>query len=207
MLLLSGGIDSPVAGWMMAKRGMALEAVYFHSPPFTSQGAREKVEALARILCSYAPGILLHVVNFTPVLARIKEKAKEEEVTLLLRACMMRFSCLLADRRGGECLITGESLGQVASQTVESIHFTGTLSNLPVFRPLIGMNKEEIIAVAQKIGTFDTSNLPFEDCCVLFSPAHPLIHPNLKRMNRAYDCLAVEALLGEALEKAELISL
>ena len=130
-------------GWMMAKRGMSLEAVYFHSPPFTSEKAREKVEMLARILSRYAPGIVLHVVNFTPVLGRIKEKAKDEEVTLLLRACMMRFATLLAERRGAECLITGESLGQVASQTVESIHFTGMLSDLPVFRPLIGMNKEE----------------------------------------------------------------
>jgi thiamine biosynthesis protein ThiI len=119
---------------------------------------------------------------------------------------MMRFSTLLAGRRGGECLVTGESLGQVASQTVESIHFTGMLSDLPVFRPLIGMNKEEIIAVARKIDTFDTSNLPYEDCCVLFSPAHPLIHPEVRRMKRAYDCLSVETLLEEALEKAELVS-
>jgi thiamine biosynthesis protein ThiI len=206
VLLLSGGIDSPVAGWMMAKRGMALEAVYFHSPPFTSQGAREKVESLTRILRRYAPGTVLHVVNFTPVLARIKEKAKDEEVTLLLRACMMRFATLLAARRGGECLVTGESLGQVASQTVESIHFTGTLSELPVFRPLIGMNKEEIIAVAHKIETFETSNLPYDDCCVLFSPAHPLIHPEVNRMKSAYNCLSVESLLVEALEKSELVS-
>ncbi len=206
MLLLSGGIDSPVAGWMMAKRGMSLEAVYFHSPPFTSEKAREKVEMLARILSRYAPGIVLHVVNFTPVLGRIKEKAKDEEVTLLLRACMMRFATLLAERRGAECLITGESLGQVASQTVESIHFTGMLSDLPVFRPLIGMNKEEIIAVARKIETFDTSNLPYQDCCVLFSPEHPLIHPEVRRMKRAYDCLVAEALIVDALEKAELVS-
>ena len=206
MLLLSGGIDSPVAGWMMAKRGMALEAVYFHSPPFTSQKAQEKVQMLAKILCGHAPGTLLHVVNFTPVLARIKEKAKEEETTLLLRACMMRFACLLAAKRGGECLITGESLGQVASQTVESIHFTGMLSDLPVFRPLIGMNKEEIIAIARKIGTFDTSNLPYEDCCVLFSPEHPLIHPDANRMKRAYDCLSIEPILAEALSGAEMVS-
>ena len=206
MLLLSGGIDSPVAGWMMAKRGMALEAVYFHSPPFTSHKAQEKVETLARILARYAPGIVLHVVNFTPVLARIKEKAREEEVTLLLRACMMRFTSLLAGRRGGQCLVTGESLGQVASQTVESIAFTGTLSELPVFRPLIGMNKEEIIAVAKKIGTFETSNLPYEDCCVLFSPPHPLIHPETARMKRTYECLAVEAVLADAMQGMETVS-
>ena len=206
ILLLSGGIDSPVAGWMMAKRGMALEAVYFHSAPFTSEKAREKVETLTRTLSGYAPGIILHVVNFTPVLARIKEKAKDEEVTLLLRACMMRLATLLAEERRGECLVTGESLGQVASQTVESIAFTGTLTHLPVFRPLIGMNKEEIIEVARKIQTFETSNLPYADCCVLFSPAHPLIHPEVRKMRRAYDSLCVDELLGDALRTAERVT-
>ena len=206
ILLLSGGIDSPVAGWMMAKRGMAIEAVYFHSAPFTSEKAREKVETLARILSRYIPGIILHVVHFTPVLARIKEKAKDEEITLLLRACMMRFSTLLAARRGGECLVTGESLGQVASQTVESIAFTGSLTELPVFRPLIGMNKEEIIAIARKIDTFETSNLPYEDCCVLFSPAHPLIHPETPKLKRAYACLSVESLLEEALDSTQVVT-
>ncbi|HVO38580.1 MAG TPA: tRNA 4-thiouridine(8) synthase ThiI, partial [Spirochaetia bacterium] len=202
----SGGIDSPVAGWMMAKRGMALDAVYFHSAPFTSEKAREKVEDLVRTLSPWIPGITLHVVPFTAVLARIKERSPQEEITLLLRACMMRFSTLLAARRGGECLVTGESLGQVASQTVESIAFTGALTDLPVFRPLIGLNKEEIIDTARKIGTFETSNLPYEDCCVLFSPAHPLIHPEMARMKRAYECLDAEGLIREALEKAEVLS-
>jgi tRNA uracil 4-sulfurtransferase len=206
LLLLSGGIDSPVAGWMMAKRGMALEAVYFHSAPFTSEKAREKVEVLARTLSRWAPGILLHVVHFTPVLARIKERSKEDEVTLLLRACMMRFSTLLAARRGAMCLITGESLGQVASQTVESMHFTGSLTDLPVFRPLVGMNKEETIAIAKRIDTFETSNLPFADCCVLFSPAHPLIHPETRKMRLSYEKLEVEGLLLEALEKTEMVT-
>jgi tRNA uracil 4-sulfurtransferase len=206
LLLLSGGIDSPVAGWMMAKRGMALQAVYFHSAPFTSEKAREKVETLARTLSRWAPGILLHVVPFTPVLARIKEKSKEDEVTLLLRACMMRFSTLLAAKTGAMCLITGESLGQVASQTVESIHFTGSLTDLPVFRPLVGMNKEETIAIAQKIDTFETSNLPYADCCVLFSPAHPLIHPEVRKMTLSYARLDVEGLLSEALGKTELVA-
>jgi tRNA uracil 4-sulfurtransferase len=192
LLLLSGGIDSPVAGWMMAKRGMALEAVYFHSAPFTSEKAREKVETLARTLSTWAPGILLHVVHFTPVLARIKEKSKEDEVTLLLRACMMRFATLLAAKTRAMCLITGESLGQVASQTVESMHFTGALTSLPVFRPLVGMNKEEIIATARKIDTFETSNLPYADCCVLFSPVHPLIHPEVSKMMLSYAHLDVE---------------
>jgi thiamine biosynthesis protein ThiI len=203
LLLLSGGIDSPVAGWMMAKRGMAIEAVYFHSAPFTSEKAREKVETLAGILSAWAPGIVLHVVPFTPVLARIKERSKDDEVTLLLRACMMRFSTLLAAELGARCLVTGESLGQVASQTVESMHFTGALTDLPVFRPLVGMNKEEIIEIAIRIATFATSNLPYADCCVLFSPAHPLIHPEVRKMKLSYARLDVEDLLREALEKTE----
>jgi thiamine biosynthesis protein ThiI len=205
LLLLSGGIDSPVAGWMMAKRGMGIDAVYFHSAPFTSEKARKKVETLARTLADWAPGIVLHVVHFTPVLARIKEKGAEDEVTLLLRACMMRFSTLLAERTQALCLITGESLGQVASQTVESMHFTGSLTTLPVFRPLVGMNKEEIISIAQKIATFETSNLPYPDCCVLFSPEHPLIHPDFRKMSLSYARLDIEQLLCDALEMMETV--
>jgi thiamine biosynthesis protein ThiI len=205
LLLLSGGIDSPVAGWMMAKRGMAIEAVYFHSAPFTSEKAREKVETLAKTLSAWAPGIVLHVVPFTPVLARIRERGQAEEVTLLLRACMMRFSTLLAKRTGAMCLITGESLGQVASQTVESMHFTGSLTTLPVFRPLVGMNKEEIIEIARRIDTFETSNLPYSDCCVLFSPEHPLIHPDLRKMTLSYAHLDAEQLLCAALEQTEVV--
>jgi thiamine biosynthesis protein ThiI len=203
LLLLSGGIDSPVAGWMMAKRGMEIEAVYFHSAPFTSEMAREKVEKLVKILSAWAPGIVLHVVPFTPVIARIKERAKDEEVTLLLRACMTRLATLLAEKTGAMCLVTGESLGQVASQTVESMAFTGSVTELPVFRPLVGMNKEEIIAVARKIETFETSNLPYADCCVLFSPAHPLIHPNVRKMKLSFAHLDTDTLLREALEKTE----
>ncbi|MGA2975138.1 MAG: tRNA uracil 4-sulfurtransferase ThiI [Spirochaetia bacterium] len=203
LLLLSGGIDSPVAGWMMAKRGMSINALYFHSAPFTSEKAREKVETLTRTLSAWTPGIVLHVVPFTPVLARIKERSKDEEITLLLRACMMRFASLLAEATGAMCLITGESLGQVASQTVESMHFTGSLTELPVFRPLVGMNKEEIIAIAKRIDTFATSNLPYADCCVLFSPEHPLIHPDVRKMKLSYARLDVEPLLSEALGKTE----
>lgn len=203
LLLLSGGIDSPVAGYMMAKRGLALEAVYFHSAPFTSEQAREKVASLSRILGEWAPRTLLHVVNFTPVLSRIRERANDEEITLLMRACMMRIANGLASRRGAGCLITGESLGQVASQTLESIHFTGSYSELPVFRPLIGMDKEEIVREARRIGTFETSNLPYADCCVLFSPTHPLIHPVREKMRGIFDSLGIEGLLQEAIEKAE----
>jgi thiamine biosynthesis protein ThiI len=203
LLLLSGGIDSPVAGWMMAKRGMALDAVYFHSAPFTSEKAREKVEELTRKLAAWVPGIVLHVVPFTPVLARIKERSKSEEVTLLLRACMMRFATLMSDRIGSMCPVTGESLGQVASQTVESMAFTGSYAEQPVFRPLVGMNKEEIIAIAEKIDTFETSNLPYADCCTLFAPEHPLIHPDLGKMKLSFAHLEVETLLQEAMTAAE----
>jgi tRNA uracil 4-sulfurtransferase len=201
LLLLSGGIDSPVAGWMMGKRGMSLDAVYFHSAPFTSEMAREKVEDLVQALGAWIPNITLHVVHFTPVLARIKERAKDEEVTLLLRACMMRFATIMAERTGMLCLVTGESLGQVASQTVESMGFTGSFAGPPVFRPLVGMNKEEIIAIAEKIDTFEISNRPFADCCTLFAPEHPLVHPDLVKMRRAYDRLEVEPLLRQALEE------
>ena len=207
LLLLSGGIDSPVAGWMMAKRGMALDAVYFHSAPFTSEKAREKVEELTRRLAAWMPGIMLHVVPFTPVLARIKERSKDEEVTLLLRACMMRFATLMAEKIGAMCLVTGESLGQVASQTVESMAFTGAYAEQPVFRPLVGMNKEEIIAIAQKIDTFETSNLPYADCCTLFAPEHPLIHPDAGKMKLSFAHLDVEQLLVDAMAGTEVAAL
>jgi thiamine biosynthesis protein ThiI len=206
LLLLSGGIDSPVAGYMMAKRGLALEAVYFHSAPFVSEQAREKAASLTRILSTYVPGMVLHVVNFTPLLSRIRERAHEEEITLLMRACMMRISSLLARRRGAGCLITGESLGQVASQTIESIRYTGLYSDHPVFRPCIGMDKEEIVTAARRIGTFDTSNLPYADCCVLFSPTHPLIHPSVEKMAKTFASLEVERMLQEACDGVQSVS-
>jgi len=203
LLLLSGGIDSPVAGYLMAKRGLALEAVYFHSAPFTSEQAREKVIALARILSSWLPDMMLHIVPFTAFATRIKQRAHEEQVTLLMRAGMMRIADRIARRRGGSCLVTGESLGQVASQTVESIDFTGGFADLPVFRPLIGFNKEEIVTLARRIETFETSRLPYDDCCVLFSPAHPLIHPLRERMRNAYEDIGLDEVLNDALEGTE----
>lgn len=203
ILLLSGGIDSPVAGWRMGMRGLSLEAVYFHSPPFTTEKAREKALLLARILGPYIPGFVLHVVPLTEALARIKERGKEEETTLLMRACMMRIATMIAERRGGQCLVTGESLGQVASQTVESMRYTGSFAGVPVFRPLIGMNKEEIVAEARRIGTYETSNLPYADCCSLFSPTHPLIHPDFGKMRQSYENLEVEPILVSCLEKME----
>jgi len=207
ILLLSGGIDSPVAGYRMGMRGLALEAVYFHSPPFTTEKAREKVVLLSRILGPYITGFKLHVVPLTAALARIKERGKEEETTLLMRACMMRIATMIAQRRGGQCLVTGESLGQVASQTVESMRFTESFADLPVFRPLIGMNKEEIVEEARRLGTFETSNLPYADCCSLFSPPHPLIHPHFDSMRLSYEELEVEPILLECLGKMESLAI
>jgi thiamine biosynthesis protein ThiI len=203
LLLLSGGIDSPVAGYMMAKRGLSLEAVYFHSAPFTSDQARQKVESLCRILDSYAPGLVLHVVDFTPALTRIRQRAKDEEITLLMRAGMMKIAGFIAAGRGAGCLITGESLGQVASQTLESISYTGSYAEIPVLRPLIGMNKEEIVTEARSIGTFETSNLPYADCCVLFAPPHPIIRPSVEKMRKTFAGLDIEDILREAGERAE----
>jgi tRNA uracil 4-sulfurtransferase len=206
ILLLSGGIDSPVAGYRMGMRGLALEAVYFHSPPFTTEKAREKVVLLARILSRYLTGFVLHVVPLTEALTRIREGGRQEETTLLMRACMMRLAAMVAERRGGQCLVTGESLGQVASQTVESMRFTESFSGLPVFRPLIGMNKEEIVTQARQIGTFETSNLPYADCCSLFSPTHPLIHPQFDKMRKAFAELDVESILLSCLSKMESVT-
>ena len=203
LLLLSGGIDSPVAGYLMGKRGLKVDAVYFHTPPYTSEQALEKVERLVGILSAWLTGMRLLVVPFTGVQLRIREKAPEEESTLLMRACMTRVADLLARRRGAHCLLTGESLGQVASQTPESLRFTQSRAELPVFRPLIGMDKEAIIAIARRIGTFETSTLPYEDCCTLFSPAHPLIRPDFERMQRSFQALEIEELLARAVQETE----
>ena len=203
VLLLSGGIDSPVAGYLMAKRGLRLDAVYFHTYPYTSNEALAKVTSLSEILAPYLGGVNLFVVPFTDCQLRIKERAVDEEVTLLMRACMMRIADALAREREATSLVTGESLGQVASQTQESIHFTGSVTELPVLRPLIGFDKEEIIALARRIGTFETSILPYDDCCTIFSPKHPLIRPDLKRMKESFARLEIEPLLGAALNQAE----
>jgi thiamine biosynthesis protein ThiI len=190
---------------MMAKRGLGLEAAYFHTPPFTSVEAKDKTVGIARILSGWDPRIVLHVVPLTEFVARIRERAPEEETTLLMRAGMMRAAGELARRRGAACLVTGESLGQVASQTLESMAFTGSRTNLPVFRPLCGMDKEEIVAIARRIGTFETSTLPYDDCCVLFSPVHPLIRPDGARMEASWKGLDADALIAEALERVETI--
>jgi len=203
LLLLSGGIDSPVAGYMVASRGMMLDAVYFHAYPYTSEKAREKTVKLAEILGSYTQGIRLYVIGFTAVQARIKEKAPDEWKTVLLRMAMMDCAEKLAQRLGDKCLISGESLSQVASQTIENITCSQSVVKLPVLRPLIGMNKESIIRVAEEIETYSTSILPYEDCCVLFSPPHPVLRGNPLEALKLYQELEADALIEEALLNAE----
>ncbi|MDR0496333.1 MAG: tRNA 4-thiouridine(8) synthase ThiI, partial [Treponema sp.] len=204
LLLLSGGIDSPVAGYMMASRGMALDAVHFHAYPYTSVEAREKTAKLAEILGRYTQGIRLYVMGFTAIQARIKDKAPEAWRTILLRMAMMECAEKLAIKRGCKCLISGESLSQVASQTIENITCTQSVVKLPVFRPLIGMNKEDIIAFAEDIGTYKTSILPFEDCCILFSPPHPVLRGDPVEALNLYGELNVHSLIEEAHAKAEM---
>ena len=204
LLLLSGGIDSPVAGYMMASRGMALDAVYFHAYPYTSDEAKGKAVKLAEIVGRYTQGIVLFVIGFTQLQKRIKERAPEAWRTVLLRMAMMECAERLALSRGDKCLINGESLSQVASQTIENITCTQNPVKLPVLRPLIGMGKEEIIARAEKIGTYETSILPYEDCCVLFSPPHPVLRGDPEEARGLYEDLDADSLIEEALGKVEI---
>ena len=205
ILLLSGGIDSPVAGWMMAKRGLKLDAVYFHAYPYTSDEAKEKVVQLARILAPWNGGMNLFVVPFTKTQLKIKEKVPREAVTLIMRAGMMQVAHMAAEERGAGALVSGEALSQVASQTAGSMRFTGSVTDYPVFRPLIGMDKEEIIRTAERIGTYETSILPYEDCCTIFSPKHPLTSPNFSKIKGIYRQAGLENELIEAYEKSERI--
>jgi thiamine biosynthesis protein ThiI len=203
LLLLSGGIDSPVAGYMMASRGMGLDAVYFHAYPYTSEEARQKTVTLAKILGRYTMGIRLFVISFTPIQIRIKERAPEAWRTVLLRMAMMECAERLALSRKDKCLVSGESLSQVASQTIENIACTESRLSLPVLRPLIGMDKEDIIRMAEKIGTYKTSILPYEDCCVLFSPPHPVLRGDKAEAAKLYEALELEEPIREALKTAE----
>lgn len=203
MLLLSGGIDSPVAGFLMAKRGLRLDAVYFHAYPYTSDEALEKVKSLAAKIAVYTGGINLFVVPFTDFQLLLNSKAREEEVTLLMRAGMVRIADVLAKKRGIQCLVTGESLSQVASQTVESIAYTGSNTDMPIFRPLIGMDKEEIIKTAKIIDTYETSILPYDDCCTIFSPKHPLVKPVKDDLEKSFNSLKADNLLIKAAEESE----
>ena len=207
MLLLSGGIDSPVAGHMMARRGLELGAVHFYSYPYTSEEARDKVIELARILSGWTGKLTVSVVPFTHIQQEIRQKCSEDYFTLVMRRFMMRLAERVARHQGCKALITGESLGQVASQTIESLNATGSVWHMPVFRPLIGMDKEEIVVRARQIGTFETSILPYEDCCTVFTPRHPQTKPRLENVEQQEENLDIEGLVGEAFAGIERITL
>ncbi len=207
ILLLSGGIDSPVAGYLMAKRGLRLDAVYYHSYPYTGREVRDKVQTLAGLLARRIGGLNLHIVPFTEIQVKIRERAPEDRTTLFSRASMMRIADMLAFRRNANSLITGESLSQVASQTPESLRFTGSFASLPVLRPLVGMDKERIIGIARAIGTYETSILPYDDCCVVFASRHPVIRPKFQEMKESFMGLGIEEDLRKALRAAERITI
>lgn len=189
MLLLSGGIDSPVAGYMISKRGVKIDAVYFHAPPYTSERAKQKVVDLAKLVSKYSGPIHLHIVNFTDIQLYTYDQCPHEELTIIMRRYMMRIAERLAADAGAQALITGESIGQVASQTMQSLAATDAACTMPVFRPVIGFDKQEIVDVAEKIGTYETSVLPFEDCCTIFVAKHPVTKPNLKMIERSEEKL------------------
>lgn len=205
-ILLSGGIDSPVAGYMIAKRGVELEAVHFHSHPYTSDRAKEKVIDLAKIMAGYCGKIKLHIVPFTQIQLDIIEKCPENYLTVIMRRIMMRIAEKISVREKSSALITGESIGQVASQTMESLVCTDNAVSQPVFRPLIGMDKEEIVTVSKKIGTYETSILPYEDCCTIFVPKHPKTKPQLSEIIEAEKALEnIDELIADAIENEELL--
>ena len=207
MLLLSGGIDSPVAGYMISKRGVTIEATYFHAPPYTSERAKQKVVDLAKKIARYAGQIKLHVVNFTDIQMAIYEKCPHDELTIIMRRYMMQIAEHFANE--GNCLglITGESIGQVASQTMHSLAATNEVCKMPVYRPLIAMDKQDIVAISEKIGTYETSILPFEDCCTIFVAKHPVTKPNLKHIKKSEEKLAdvIDDLMKTAIETTEVI--
>lgn len=203
LLLLSGGLDSPVAGYRMMRRGMKVDCVYFHAYPYTSTEAQQKVEDLAKIIARYGVDTHINIIPFTEVQMRIRQRAPENFSTLLLRMCMMRAATLLADRIKAHCLISGESLGQVASQTVQNMAVTASASPYPLLRPLVGLDKEEIVETAKAIGTYETSILPYEDCCVLFSPKHPVLRASVEEAQRLYRELDAEELIQAAFDKRE----
>lgn len=203
MVLISGGIDSPVAAWMMARRGLKLSAVHFASPPYTSKRAEKKVMQLLEIVAEYSGPITVYVVPFTKIQEEIRDKIDEPFSTLVMRRLMMRTASIIAKKEHALALITGESLGQVASQTLRALSCTDDAASLTVFRPLIGMDKEEIITIARNIGTFETSIQPFEDCCTVFTPRHPKTRPQLDELVAQEQRLDIEALVAEAAENAE----
>lgn len=204
LLLLSGGIDSPVAGYRMMRRGMKVECVYFHSYPYTSQEAQQKVQDLAKIIAQYGNDTHLNVISFTEVQMKIKQKAPEAYSTLMLRLCMMKAANMLAERINCDCIITGESLGQVASQTIENLAVTESFAEKPLVRPLIGLDKEEIMDTANFIGTYETSILPYEDCCVLFSPKHPVLRATIEEAKKIYDSMEIDSLIQKSFDERQI---
>ena len=200
MLLLSGGIDSPVAGYMVAKRGVYIDAVYFHAPPYTSERAKQKVVDLARLVSRYTGPIRLHVINFTDIQMYIYEKCPHDELTIIMRRYMMRIAQKLAIDTGCLALITGESIGQVASQTVQSLAATNDVCTLPVFRPLIAFDKEDIVTISKKINTYETSILPYEDCCTTFVAKHPVTKPRVDLIRKSEILLQEE--IDQMMERA-----
>lgn len=207
MLLLSGGIDSPVAGWMIAKRGVKIDAVYFHAPPYTSERAKQKVVDLAKKVAAYAGPVWLHVINFTDIQLYIYDKCPHDELTIIMRRYMMRIAEHIAKETECLGLITGESIGQVASQTMASLAATNEVCTMPVYRPLIGFDKMEIVDIAEKIDSYETSILPYEDCCTIFVAKHPVTKPNLNIIKRHEQNLqeGIEELVEKALATDEVI--
>jgi thiamine biosynthesis protein ThiI len=209
MLLLSGGIDSPVAGYMISKRGVTLDATYFHAPPYTSERAKQKVVDLAKKVAKYSGPIKLHVVNFTDIQLYIYDKCPHDELTIIMRRYMMKIAEHFAKQNGDMALVTGESVGQVASQTMQSLAATNEVCTIPVFRPVIAFDKQEIVDIAEKIDTFETSILPFEDCCTIFVAKHPVTKPNLKAIKRSELKLTekIDELVKTAIETTEVIEI
>lgn len=206
MLMLSGGIDSPVAGYLMAKRGVEVNCVYYHSHPYTSERAKEKVKDLAKILAEYTEKINLYIVPFTQIQMDIIDKCREDELTIIMRRFMMRIACKLADKFGIDSVSTGESIGQVASQTMDGLIVSDACSDRPVFRPLIATDKTDIMEIARKIGTYETSILPYEDCCTIFVPKHPKTNPKLDKIIKEEEKLNIDRIVDEAIENLELVT-
>ena len=205
--LLSGGIDSPVASWMIAKRGVIVDMIHYYSYPYTSPEAKEKVLDLARLLVPYIGKTCVHVVPFTKIQEELRRSCPEELFTILMRRFMMRIACAVAEKNGIQALVTGESVGQVASQTLEAMACTNAVCTLPVLRPVVGMDKEEIVRIARRIGTFETSILPYEDCCTVFTPKHPKTRPQVADLEEAEQALDVGALVAEAVAGIERVML
>ncbi|AGF55299.1 thiamine biosynthesis protein ThiI [Clostridium saccharoperbutylacetonicum] len=206
MLMLSGGIDSPVAGYLMAKRGVELNCVYYHSHPYTSERAKDKVKELAKILSEYTEKITLYIVPFTDIQMEIIDKCREDELTIIMRRFMMRIACNLSEKYGINSVSTGESIGQVASQTMDGLIVSDDCADRPAFRPLIAMDKTDIMEIARKIGTYETSILPYEDCCTIFVPKHPKTNPKLNEIRKEEEKLNINELVEKAIDNIEIVN-